>query len=114
MCMCAAGTFANSSAGSPLLAPSGAWLGSPVAVLQSVVAGKPTVVLLKLSEPRYDAGKHSLTFHVRTCPGNGHACCMSPAMDSHAAAGVQPATAASQSTYACPRCMPVCMAARPF
>ena len=79
---CAAGAFANSSAGSPLLSPSGVWLGSPVAVLQSVYAGKPTATLLQLSEPHYDAGKRSLTLHVRThacsahrmhctCPGTG-------------------------------------------
>ena len=82
-CVRAAGAFANSSAGSPLLAPSGAWLGSPVAVLQAVVAGKPTAVLLQLSEPRYDAGKHSLTFHVRTCSPE-HVCCMPCGIDSRA------------------------------
>ena len=79
----AAGAFANSSAGSPLLAPSGAWLGGPVAVLRAVVAGKPTAVLLQLSEPRYDAGKHSLTFHVRTC-SPGHVCCTLCGVDSRA------------------------------
>lgn len=89
----AAGAFANTSAGSPLLAPSGAWLGSPVAVLQSVYAGKPTAVLLQLSEPRYDAGKHSLTFHVSTCPP-GHVCCMLCGVDGRAAAAAQPSTAA--------------------
>lgn len=54
----------NSSAGSPLVSPSGKWLGNPVAVVHAKLAGSPITALVQLSSPHYDATKHVLTFHV--------------------------------------------------
>ncbi|KAK9821957.1 hypothetical protein WJX81_003443 [Elliptochloris bilobata] len=65
--------FANSSTGSPLLSPSGQWLGSPVAVLRATQGGNATAALLLLSEPRYDHVKRALTFHTKILPVDGTA-----------------------------------------
>ena len=48
------------------MSPSGRWLGNPVAVLHTNLAGSPTTVLVQLSSPHYDPINHTLTFHVCT------------------------------------------------
>ncbi len=60
VCMLCAGSFANGTAGSTMVARIGRWLGDPVAVMYASNAS----ALLQLASPVYDAAAGMLTFQA--------------------------------------------------
>lgn len=61
VCMLVAGSFANGTAGSTMVARNGRWLGDPVVVMYASNAS----ALLQLASPVYDAAAGMLTFQAR-------------------------------------------------
>lgn len=72
--LCSADEFADGSAGSRFVAPSGQWLDSPVAVLKATNGTAIASALLSLASPHYNAATGELTFQVRLIRVAGKPC----------------------------------------